>query len=71
MAMKASAVMIPVKIIASDVPRLVKKAAVLDVAISAPAMSMPRVNTSLGAIGPVPDAVWPINSKLSVIAGIQ
>ena len=71
MAMKAIAVTIPVKIMASEVPRFVKNAAVLEVAISAPAISMPLVNTSLGAIGPVPDAVWPINSKLSVMAGIQ
>ena len=63
--------MIPVKIIARDVPRLVKNAAVLEVAMRAPAISIPLVNTSLGAMGPVPEAVWPINSKLSVMAGIQ
>ena len=48
-----------------------KNAAELDVAINAPARSIPREKTSLGDMGPVPAAFWPIISKLSVIAGIQ
>ena len=71
MAMNASAVIMPVTTIVKDVPMLVKKAAELDVAMSAPARSMPREKTSLGDMGPVPAAFWPMISKLSMIAGIQ
>src|ERR1051325_4425032 len=54
---------------ARQTPVFVKNAEVLAESIKAPAMFRPRTNTSLGDIGPLPDAVCPICSKLSTMAG--